>query len=112
MSPSALTNSTPPSPVEASESCCVPGDSNILQACAADLEVLNQAKDLCTVIAQVESGEVAHVCMLYGPQKGRKMDPFWTKIKVKVTCRERVYEQLTKEFDGDKGRFFLFFCHG
>jgi hypothetical protein len=60
----------------------------------------------------VESGEVARIRGLYGPQKGRKTDPFWCRIKVTVTRRERVYEQLEKEFSGDKGRFFSFFATG
>jgi hypothetical protein len=33
----------------------------------------------------------------------------WAKVKGTINHRERVYEQLVKEFRGDKDWFFLFF---
>ena len=74
--------------------------------------MLERAKNLGAVIAQVESGEVARIRERYGPCKDRRTDPFWFKIKVTVTRRERVYEQLAKDFKGDKDRFFSFFATG
>jgi hypothetical protein len=64
------------------------------------------------VIAQVESGEVQRIRKLYGPEKGRKAILAWSTLKVTVTRRERVYEQLVGAFKGDKARFFSFFTVG
>jgi hypothetical protein len=58
---------------------------------------------------QVDSGEVRRIRDLYGPQKGRLAFPVWARIKVTITRRERVHEQLSTEFQGDKDRFFNFF---
>jgi hypothetical protein len=84
-------------------------DAGLLRACAEDMAVLKRASDLCAIIAQVESGEVRRIRQRYGPEKGRKPHKEWAKIKVTVTRRERVYEQLVKEFGGNKELFFSFF---
>jgi hypothetical protein len=64
-----------PSPPLARPSTCPPPATDILRACDRDLEVLEWAKDLRAIIAQVESGEVAHIRQLYGPHEGRKTLP-------------------------------------
>jgi hypothetical protein len=74
-----------------------------------DIEALRRAENLRAVIAQVEAGEVRRIRDLYGPKKGRSTFPMWARIKVTVTRRERVHEQLATEFQGDKDRFFKFF---
>jgi hypothetical protein len=109
----SLTETTPPSSVSPTPSTPptdLPSDeAGLLHACALDLDTLKRAKDLRAVIAQVESGEVGRIRQRYGPEKGRKPHPEWANMKVTVTRRERVYEQLEKEFSGNKDQFFYFF---
>lgn len=84
-------------------------DADVLHSCALDMQALKRAKDLRAVIAQAEAGDVQRMRQLYGPEKGRPTCPMWKQIKGTVTRRERVYDQLVKEFQGNKELFFSFF---
>lgn len=80
-----------------------------------ELEALDRANGLRAVIEQVEAGDVLRIRDRYGPEKGRKASPTWARIKVTITRRERIYEQLSNEFHGNKDKFFQFFtvlAHG
>jgi len=99
-SPAATT--MPPAPIATDEAV-------LLAACKADIAVLNHATSLRDVIAQVESGDVAHIRQLYGPCKGRPAISLWQTVKCTICRRERLYSQLQDEFCGDKDRFFVFF---
>jgi hypothetical protein len=84
--------------------------AGLLEACSYDIKALQQAGGLDEVIAQVERGDVAEMRKQYGPQGQRKGGrPEWKSLKVTVNKRERIYEQLVSEFNGDKDRFFEFF---
>jgi hypothetical protein len=79
-----------------------------------DIQALNTANGLRDVIEQVESGQVKRIRDLYGPKskKNTATDTTgvsWNKIKGTITKRERIYDQLVKQFGGDKDRFFDFF---
>jgi hypothetical protein len=44
------------------------------------------------------------------PRRGEKAIPVWFGHEGDHNRRERVYEQLVEEFQGDKERFFSFFA--
>ncbi|KAJ7874053.1 hypothetical protein B0H14DRAFT_2569461 [Mycena olivaceomarginata] len=96
-------------------------DSAILSAGGMLVEALKRADGLCDVISQIENGDVAKIWGLYGPQTGRATKPMWTNIKgdcslcgnfdsmKTITRRERIGQELEREFGGDKAKFIAFF---
>jgi hypothetical protein len=88
--------------------------ADLLRTCGMDIQALNTANGLRNVIEQVESGQVKRIRDLYGPKSGKNTATdttgvSWNKIKGTITKRERIYDQLVKQFGGDKDRFFDFF---
>jgi len=97
----------PPSPPAASAIAAA------LTSTDADIIALAQVDDIRGAISQCEDGLVDRLYKRYGPSmtasgKRGQADPYWTHIKVKVTCRQRVFEQLTQDFSGDKDKFYAF----
>ncbi|KAJ7159816.1 hypothetical protein C8R43DRAFT_345514 [Mycena crocata] len=85
-------------------------DSIILASGGVSVQALEKADGLRDVIQQHESGEVAKIRALYGPQAGRDTDLMWGKIKVTITRRERLAAEFETQFNGDKEKFFSFFA--
>ena len=74
-----------------------------LQALSASVVGLDKAKDLKEAIEQCKSGLVAKIrAQCSGTSQ-------WSRVKQNVTRRERVYDALVKDFNGDEKRFYLFF---
>ncbi|KAK6995599.1 hypothetical protein R3P38DRAFT_3566952, partial [Favolaschia claudopus] len=95
--------------VPASSAVPTSSDSAILASGSLTIEALTKAEGLRDVIQQLENGDVARIRQLYGPQPGRKANPLWETIKLTVTRRERLGNELRNEFNGDKEKFFTFF---
>jgi hypothetical protein len=109
--PSARMELTPaPQPAITMES--LNGQADLLRTCNVDIQALETANGLRDVISQVESGQVRMIRDLYGPKSTKSTTPVtvkWKNIKGSITKRERIYDQLMTQFNGDKARFFDFF---
>lgn len=86
----------------------------VLDSCSLVRERLGRAKSLRDVIKQVRSGEVARYRAQFGPSedangKKKKAHEDWSHINVTITRRERIYEQLMTEFNGNEASFYTFF---
>lgn len=73
------------------------------------VEDLPRAEDLASVIEQVQSGLVDHLCSKYGPSKGKPAHKCWATLKGKVSKRKRTAEVLRDDFEGDLENFLSFF---
>jgi hypothetical protein len=84
-------------------------DAAVLASGELDIQALEHATNLRELIEQLEHGDVQRICDKYGPQQGHMAHPMWSKIKVTINRRERLYHQLMDpgEFNGDKEQFLI-----
>ncbi|KAF8060117.1 hypothetical protein FPV67DRAFT_1453087 [Lyophyllum atratum] len=116
--PPPSSSSTGPAPLPALQDSTtvvtsdVGSDAAVFASVEQQIQALNRASNLRDVIAQVESGAVAWMRDLYGPQEGHSAHPLWKRMKVTINRREKVFSQLMDplEFAGNKERFFAFFA--
>ncbi len=81
----------------------------VLAAGKAEIQAIERASGLRDILLQRE--EVARLRNLYGPKTDTRepSNPLWSQMKMALTRRERIYNELDTQFGGDSARFLKFF---